>query len=29
MKVFLMYKDHVFDVQQDLPWNEPELTQDL
>jgi DNA mismatch repair ATPase MutS len=29
MKVFLMYKDHDFDVQQELPWNEPELTQDL
>ena len=29
MKVFLMYKDRDFDVQQELPWNEPELTQDL
>ena len=29
MKVFLLYKDRDFDVQQELPWNEPELTQDL
>ncbi|MGP8078908.1 MAG: MutS-related protein [Dehalococcoidales bacterium] len=29
MKVFLMYKERDFDVQQELPWNEPELTQDL
>ena len=29
MKVFLMYQDRDFDVQQELPWNEPELTQDL
>ena len=29
MKVFLMYKDRDFDVQQQLPWNAPDLTQDL
>jgi len=29
MKAFLMYRDHDFDLQQELPLNEPELTQDL
>src|SRR5271157_3137512 len=29
MKTFLMYKDHDFDLQQELPWNEPALTRDL
>lgn len=29
MKVFLMYKDHDFDLQRKLPWNEQILTQDL
>ncbi|MCR4429599.1 MAG: hypothetical protein NUV45_01110 [Tepidanaerobacteraceae bacterium] len=29
MKVFLMYKDRDFDMQQNLPWNEQILTQDL
>ncbi|MDN5344605.1 MAG: hypothetical protein PWQ18_716 [Clostridia bacterium] len=29
MKVFLMYKDHNFDLQQELPSNEQVLTQDL
>ena len=29
MKAFLMYKDHDFDLQQELPWNEPALTRDL
>lgn len=29
MKAFLMYKDHDFDLQRQLPWNEQALTQDL
>ena len=29
MKAFLMYKDRDFNLQQELPWNEPALTQDL
>lgn len=29
MKVFLMYRDRDFDVEAQLPWNEPDLTQDL
>ena len=29
MKAFLMYKDRDFDLQQELPWNEQALTQDL
>ena len=29
MKVFLMYKDHDFDLQRELPSNEQALTQDL
>jgi DNA mismatch repair ATPase MutS len=29
MKASLMYKDRDFDLQQELPWNEPALTQDL
>jgi len=29
MKVFLMYRNRDFDLQQGLPWNEPALTQDL
>ena len=29
MKAFLLYKDHDFDLKQDLPWNEIALTQDL
>lgn len=29
MKPFLMYKDRDFDLQQKLPWNEQDLTQDL
>ena len=29
MKAFLMYKDRDFDLQQPLPWNEQDLTQDL
>lgn len=29
MKAFLMYRDRDFDLQQELPWNEPALTQDL
>ena len=29
MKAFLMYKDRDFDLQQELPWNEPALTRDL
>lgn len=29
MKVFLMYKDRDFDLQQKLPWNEQALIQDL
>ena len=29
MKVFLMYKERDFDLQQELPWNEPALTRDL
>ncbi|QGP93802.1 DNA mismatch repair protein MutS [Neomoorella glycerini] len=29
MKVFLMFKDHDFDLQEKLPWNEQALTQDL
>ena len=29
MKTFLMYKDHDFDLQRELPLNEPALTQDL
>lgn len=29
MKVLLLYKDHDFDPEQKLPWNEKELTQDL
>lgn len=29
MKPFLMYKDSDFDLQQNLPWNEQDLTQDL
>ncbi|KYO65511.1 MutS-related protein [Thermovenabulum gondwanense] len=29
MKVYLMYKDHNFDFQQKLPWNEQILIQDL
>ncbi|MDI6619785.1 MAG: DNA mismatch repair protein MutS [Clostridiales bacterium] len=29
MNVFLMYKDHDFDLQRKLPWNEQILTQDL
>ncbi|MGD0275172.1 MAG: DNA mismatch repair protein MutS [Syntrophales bacterium] len=29
MKAFLMYKDHDFDLQQELPSNEQALTQDL
>ena len=29
MKTFLMYRDHDFDLQRELPLNEPALTQDL
>lgn len=29
MKPFLMYQDRDFDLQQKLPWNEQDLTQDL
>lgn len=29
MKAFLMYRDRDFDLQQELPWSEPALTQDL
>jgi DNA mismatch repair ATPase MutS len=29
MKAFLMYRDHDFDLQQKLPWNEQALIQDL
>jgi DNA mismatch repair ATPase MutS len=29
MKVFLMYRDRNFDPQQELPWNEQDLVQDL
>lgn len=29
MKALLMYKDHDFDLQRKLPWNEKALTQDL
>jgi len=29
MKAFLMYRDRDFDLQQELPWNEQALTQDL
>lgn len=29
MRPFLMYKDRDFDLQQNLPWNEQDLTQDL
>lgn len=29
MKAFLLYKDRDFDLQQKLPWNEQDLTQDL
>jgi len=29
MKAFLMYRGRDFDLQQELPWNEPALTQDL
>lgn len=29
MKAFLLYKDRDFDLQQELPWNEEALTQDL
>jgi len=29
MKAFLMHRDHDFDLQQELPWSEAALTQDL
>jgi DNA mismatch repair ATPase MutS len=29
MKAFLLYKDHDFDMQRKLPWNEETLTKDL
>jgi DNA mismatch repair ATPase MutS len=29
MKAFLMYRDRDFDITQQLPWNEPDLMQDL
>ena len=29
MKAFLMYKDRDFDLQQEVPWNEKALIQDL
>ena len=29
MKAFLMYKDRDFNLREELPWNEPELIQDL
>ncbi len=29
MKAFLMYRDRDFDLERKLPWNEPDLTQDL